>query len=269
MEEKSRDFLAGRIKDLAQRAYNNNFVTHTDFLSLSEISEFYRILASEKVPQTVNRYMGATYCIYGGTADPERAVICFLPEYLDEETFKMTEEQEGSIVSCILVEPLNARFSDDLNHRDYLGALMNLGIERDKVGDILTGDKKAYVFVKADMAETICKDLVRIRHTSVKCRVVKCSECDITPEFAEVRGSVASERCDAIISFVYHLSRNEAQKLIEAEQVFIDGRTAYSGGYDLKAGARVSVRGHGKFVYLGPEGETRKGRLFVVVKKYV
>ena len=115
----------------------------------------------------------------------------------------------------------------------------------------------------------ICKELIRIRHTSVKCEIVNATECDIRPDFEEVSGSVASERIDAILAFVYHLSRSEAQKLIEAESVFIDGRTAYSGGYDLKSGARVSVRGHGKFIYLGVDNTTRKGRLFVKVKKFV
>ena len=64
------------------------------------------------------------------------------------------------------------------------------------------------------------------------------------------------------------LTRNAVQKLIESESVFIDGRTAYSGGYDLKAGSRVSVRGHGKFIYLGTTNTTRKGRLFVTARVF-
>ena len=146
---------------------------------------------------------------------------------------------------------------------------MNLGIERDQIGDILTGDKEAYIFATTEIAEMICKELVRIKHTSVKCEKVSSADCDIRPAFEEVSGSVASERIDAIIAFVYHLSRSEAQKLIESEMVFIDGRTAYSGGYDLKVGNRVSVRGHGKFIYDGPSGTTRKGRLFVSARKFV
>ena len=103
----------------------------------------------------------------------------------------------------------------------------------------------------------------------MRCEIVRCSECGIEPKFQEISGSVASERIDAILAFVYHLSRSEAQKLIESESVFIDGRTAFSGGYDLKEGARVSVRGHGKFIYLGTTNTTRKGRLFINVKLFV
>ncbi len=269
MEEKSRDFLAGRIRDLATRAYMNNFVTHTDFLSVSELATFHQILTSEGVPSSVHEYCGARFVIYGGFEDAERAMVCFLPEYMDEETFIMSEKSEQTVLSCICIKPLNAKFSDDLNHRDYLGSLMNLGIERDQIGDILTGTNQAYVFATPDIATMICKELIRIRHTSVKCEIVNASECEIRPEFEEISGSVASERTDAVLAFVYHLSRSEAQKLIESESVFIDGRTAYSGGYDLKEGARVSVRGHGKFIYLGVDNTTRKGRLFIKVKKFI
>ena len=269
MEEKTRDFLAGRIKDLAKRAYMNGFVTNTVFLSMSEQACFYQILASEGVLQNVHEYCGAEYVIYGGFDEAERAVVCFLPDYLDAETFLLSEKEEQNIISCIHITPLNNKFADELTHRDYLGALMNMGIERDQIGDIMAGEKEAYVFATPEIASMIEKELVRIKHTSVNCSIVNAGECDIRPRFQEISGSVASERCDAILALVYHLSRSEAQKLIENESVFIDGRTAYSGGYDLKPGARVSVRGHGKFIYDGQTGTSRKGRLFVKVRLFV
>ncbi len=268
MEEKSRTFLAGRVKDLALRAYRNNYVTNTEFLSLSELNEFFSILFSEGVPAQSTSYQGAGFVIYGGYEDAERAMVCFLPEYMDRETFLVAESAEPTVLRCVHVEPVNGRFADDLTHRDYLGALMNMGIERDQIGDILTGEQEGYVFATPQVSDLMEKELIRIRHTSVKCTVVCPAECDIRPSFSEESGSVASERIDAVIAFVYHLSRSEAQKLIESESVFIDGRTAYSGGYDLKSGSRVSVRGHGKFIYDGPQGTTRKGRLFVKVRVF-
>jgi RNA-binding protein YlmH len=268
MEEKTKDFLAGRVRDLATRAYMNSFVTHTDFLSVSEQACIYQILAGEGVPANVHEYCGAKYVVYGGMAESERAMMCFLPDYLDEETFLAQENAENTVLKCVHVSPLNCKFSDDLNHRDYLGSVMNLGIERDQIGDIMAGDKEAYIFATPDIAQMMEKELIRIRHTSVKCRIVNAAECSIEPKFEEISGSVASERCDAILAFVYHLSRSEAQKLIESESVFVDGRTAFSGGYDLKPGARVSVKGHGKFIYLGTSNTTRKGRLFVNVKLF-
>ena len=164
------------------------------------------------------------------------------------------------------VRPVNRKFADELTHRDYLGALMNLGLERDRIGDILTDSENAYLFVMKENAELICSELIRIRHTSVVCHPVPASSCTIRPEFEEREGSVSSERLDAILAMVYHLSRGKAQELVEQELVFVDGRTAFSGGYDLKPGSRVSVRGHGKFQYLGAGAQTRKGRFYAKVK---
>jgi RNA-binding protein YlmH len=260
--------LIGRIKDLARRADENNYVTHTEFLSQSELYDVTSMCISNGMITGKNQINGVNYCIYGGISDPERAVMCFLPSYLDQEGFLSQEESEPDVVSCILVEPANRKFADELTHRDFLGALMNLGIERNRIGDIRTDQTKAYVFAMKDVTKLICDELCRIKHTTVKCREVSAAECDIVPEFKEIEGTVSSERLDAILAMVYKLSRSKAQELVESESVFVDGKTAYSGGYDLKEGSRVSVRGYGKFVYVGMQKATRKGRLSVKVHKF-
>lgn len=262
--------LAGHIKDLAGRAYQNDYTTHTQFLGLSELAAVVDAIQKDGGSAEHGIYNEVRFTLYGGYEEAERKVLCFLPSYLDAEMLRLQEDNDGSIVSCLLVAPVNVKFADPLTHRDYLGALMNLGIERDQIGDILTSEdgSRAFIFVMKDMEEVILKELIRIRHTSVKCSRVSNKDCDLRPVFDEVQGSVASERLDAILALIYHISRNEAQELVSREQVFIDGRTAYSAGYDLKEGARVSVRGHGKFRYLGILGNTKKGRLMVHANIY-
>ena len=280
MDEKS--LLRGRIRELAGAAYQNDYMTHTVFLSASEQALVYDILRADGENPVSEKAYGAPFVVWGGWEESERNVFCFLPSYMDKESLISAEMTEPSVVSCIRITPVNARFADALTHRDYLGALMHLGIERDQIGDILTehaGDKslegpekggreQAYVFVLKDMAQTICHDLTQVRHTTVTVSEVAPVQCTVRPAFTVEEGSVASERLDAVLAFVYRLSRGKAQELVAAEQVFIDGRTAYSAGYDLKPGSRVSVRGHGKFVYEGQVHTTRKGRLYVRVKKY-
>ncbi len=261
--------LLGRIKDLARRADENNYITHTDFLSQSELSAVSELCVKEKLVTGENEIDGTAVVIYGGVEEPERAVMCFLPGYLDREEFLLQEKRDGSIVSCILMEPLNKRFADELSHRDFLGALMNLGIERNRIGDIRTDSTRGFVLVMEEVSDLICDELVRIKHTSVKCRKVPASDCDIVPKFQELEGTVSSERLDAILAFVCKVSRQKAQELVSSEAVFVDGKTAHSPGYDLKEGARVSVRGFGKFIYLGVQRQTQKGRLAVKVKKYI
>ncbi|MCR4901310.1 MAG: RNA-binding protein [Butyrivibrio sp.] len=266
MDEKK--LLSGRIKELSEKAYFNNYVTSTNFLSASELAMFYDITKATGIYGKGEAFNGAGFCIYGGREDADRNVVCFLPTYLDGESFLLMQQNESDILSCIHITPVNSKFADELNHRDYLGALMNLGIERDMTGDIMCDENNAYIYVMKDIAPLICKELIRIKHTSVKCIQVQPSECTLQNNFEEIEGSVASERLDAILAFVYKLSRSEAQEYISNEQVYVNGRTAFSGGYDLKKGTKVSVRGKGKFIYDGIKGNTRKGRLFVTVRIY-
>lgn len=263
--------LTKRVKELSQKAYQDNYVTHTQFLSASEQADFLETAGKNAVSAQdpwggSGSFQGVPWVLYGGWEEAERRVLCFLPEYLSAGDFRQQEETEPEVVCCLEVRPVNRRFADALTHRDYLGALMNLGLERDRIGDILTDGESACLFVMRENAELIQNELIRIRHTSVQCRQIPASACAIRPKFEEMEGSVASQRLDAVLAMVYHLSRGKAQELIEKEQVFVDGRTAFSGGYDLKEGSRVSVRGYGKFQYLGAGATTRKGRIYARVK---
>lgn len=258
MEEK--EFLTARLKELASRAYQRDILQHTAFLSMSEQAVF---LEQKK------EFAGAAYCLYGGHEEAERRVIAFLPSYMEN----MTQEQEktlfSDIIACVRICPRNEKFSDALTHRDYLGALMNLGIEREKLGDILTDGTRAYLFCMADIAPYLCENLSRVRHTSVSCEQIGAEACGISPRFEELSVNVASERLDAVISAVWKLSRGVSAELISGEKVFVDGRTARQAGGSIPESARVSVRGYGKFVYEGAERETKKGRLYVKVRRFV
>ncbi len=258
--------LEGRINDLSKRAYNNDYLTHTNFLSASDISMFYSILRSLGLSDQVQKLNGVPFRIYGGHPDADRNVICFLPSYFSPEDFISLESATGDIIKCIHITPLNSKFADELTHRDFLGALMNMGIEREMIGDILIDGNDAYVFVVNDIAEIISKELCRIKHTSVSCSIVIPSECNVLPKFTHVSGSVASCRIDAIIAMVYHMSRGKSQDYINAEKVFVDGRIISDPGYTLKPGERISVRGIGKFIFSGIGPKTKKGRFYAEIE---
>ena len=264
------DYMEGRIRDLARSAYMNDYITHTDFLSASEQAEFHKALRKLGVSRPVDRVEGVQYIFYGGFDEAERQTAVFLPSWLDAQTYKAQEGETPQVVTCLKVSPAAAKFADSLTHRDYLGALMNLGITRGQIGDILIDreDSSAFVFVFKDMADFICNELSRVRHTTVIPREVPPSSCTIRPEFEIRSGSVASPRLDAVLSFVCRLSRGRAQELIMREAVTIDGQTALSGAHELKDGSRVSVRGFGKFVFMGSRGTTKKGRNYIEVKIY-
>lgn len=251
-----RELLEGTLKELSRTAFERDIPRHSDFLSLSEQAVFY-----DMGKDGIGIYVRAT--LFGGYEEAERRAVFFLPDYADEG------EIYSEALSCIKTEPLNRKFSDELTHRDFLGALMNLGIERDKTGDIIVGEDEAYIFCMREVEELICSELVRVKHTSIRAEAVPLSECTLRPKMRELSVNVASERADAVISAVFNLSRNVSARLIASESVFADGRLIRQGGSTLSEGARVSVKGYGKFVFEGVSGSTRKGRLYVNIKKYI
>ncbi|MCQ2401086.1 MAG: YlmH/Sll1252 family protein [Lachnospiraceae bacterium] len=241
-----------RIKDLMRVSELRDVTKHTGFLTGVEQAEFL---------QTFERTEGPFLC--GGHTDPERAMAVFPASYADMDAIP------SELISCIRITPVNKKFADDLTHRDFLGALMNLQIERDCIGDILIKENTAYIYCISEMKEVITDGLTRVKHTEVNAEAVSLSECDIAPDLKEMKANVASERLDAVIAAVFKLPRAKASETISSGYVFLDGREASGNAAKLKEGMKISVRGHGKFIYDGIEAESRRGRLFVKLRLYV
>lgn len=177
------------------------------------------------------------------------------------------EDNSSFPIVCLRVKPLNEKFADELTHRDYLGAIMNLGIKRELVGDIITDGKCGYVFCLKKAADYLCENLVRIRRTSVKTELspvpdIPHKEPQITSVFA------ASLRLDVVAGAVYNLSRSETAKLIKGERVFINSVLTTNISHTLAGGDIVSVRGYGRFAFVEQVKTTKKGRLVINIKKY-
>lgn len=242
-----------RFKELAARSYNAGIFTFTDFLGLSEQAAF------EEVRGQLG---GAHFEASGGAEGTERVIIRFGdPEELGYE--------EAFPISILKVEPTAPRFAEKLTHRDLLGALMNLGIERKMLGDIAMAEGSAYIFVKEEMAAFIAEELRRVRHTDVAARITEALPTGELYKTERATVQVASERLDAVIAKLYALSREEAQKLFKRELIFVGGRLCESVAYMPKAGDVISVRGYGRFIYRSYETMSRKGKLNVVLDVYV
>lgn len=252
--------LAGRIRDLARQADQNGYLTHTGFLSLSEQSFAAGVLAGPDAVQG-----GGRHVFYGGTQEADRKILFFLPSYLEEEELLAQEETGGGVISCLKIAVRGAHFTKEIGHRDCLGALMHLGIGRDQIGDILLekDGSCAWVFVPGTMADHICRELVTVGRAHVDIEVTAPDACTARPVLVSRSGSIASVRIDSLIAMVFHISRSAAQDLVTREEVFADGRTVTSSSFSPAPGSRISVRGHGKFIYEGEEKTTKKGRIFV------
>lgn len=148
---------------------------------------------------------------------------------------------------ALQVLPLNRKFSEDLTHRDYLGSILNLGIDRSKTGDILIENNTAILFAHDDIVSFLCSELTRIRHTSVKTEELPSFDIQYTPKYEELTGTVASVRLDSLLSLAFSSSRTKLSGLIEGGRVFVNGKLITSNGYQPNEGDLISVRKMGKF----------------------
>lgn len=250
--EKEVQQLRNRLRELADKSFGQNMFTFTGFLGLSEQDTFWRM-------EQELRHAG--YTLYGGTGNTDRQVIRF------GNVEELGYEVPFPIV-CIHIKPLMAKFADKLSHRDFLGALMNLGIERSTIGDIKVGDKEAFLFCLESIADYICENLEQIKHTHVSCKQTEDYEeiPEEEPESCSVQ--VSSLRIDAVIAKVYNKSRSECLELFRAGKVFLNGRLCENNSGIVKVKDVVNVRGYGKFTVNGEIRETRKGKLSITVAVY-
>lgn len=247
--DKEEAILRNRLCDLAERAYKQNIYTYSSFLSP----------ADQTVLLNMERELAYIPMeLWGGMPEAERKVAAFGAE-------AVFGYKEPFPISCIRISPLQKKFAEELSHRDYLGALMHLGIERDVLGDIMVRDREAFVFCLDAMAGHIIKTVSKIRHTSVRCELVKEIPDFLVPELIERQETVVSARIDVVVAAVYHLSRSQASTLFVEQKVSVNGRMSANHSYVLKEEDRVSVRGYGRFVFKSVLGQTKKGRLLISI----
>ena len=246
------DFFLKRIRELANLSYQRDIVTFSDFLNLNEQNMVSSL--KRQFPQIVME-------IFGGYENAERQMVAFHPDAL-----AFTWEYP---IDCLKIEPKAIKFSESLTHRDYLGALLNLGIERSVIGDIVVQEKAAWFFCQNKMTDFFLDNLCRVRHTNILITKVDDPDKLPCPKLEAINGTCASVRLDSLISLAFKASRSSMVSYIEGGQVFVNGKLITSNGYEPKTGDIISVRGKGRFRFDGETHRTKKGRLGVRLFRYV
>ena len=247
------ELLKKRLAELAEKSYRNNQYVFTNFLNMAEMNAFLEMRREiAYIPFTT----------FGGTENCERLMLRFGSEELFgyEEPFP---------ICCIQAEPLIEKFADNFTHRDFLGAIMNLGIEREVVGDIAIKGKKAYIFCTEKIAPYISESLVQVKHTSMRCTILESAPDILKPTLEKREVTAASERIDAVLGKLLNLSRSQSVLAFREKKVFVNGRQCENNSYQLKAGDVITCRGFGKFIYEGVKYETKKGKICAEVSVYI
>ena len=245
--------LKKRFIELAKKSYGSDIFTFTDFLGLAEQSAFTEVR---------NQLGGARYSTFGGALHAERVIVRF------GDVEELGYEVPYPIVT-LMVAPKEQKFADSLTHRDFLGSILALGIDRSRVGDIVIRDNVGYVFVHEDIAEYIISSLSRVRRTDVTVSIIDSLPDGELYRTETRRIQLSSERLDAVVAKVFSLSREAAQSLFHKGLVFVGGKCTESASYTPHDGDVISVRGYGRMIYRGFDSLSRKGKLNAVIEIYV
>ncbi|EHI99592.1 RNA-binding S4 domain protein [Clostridium sp. DL-VIII] len=187
--------------------------------------------------------------------DAERRMVSFNNTY--ESPFPMK-----------LIKIQNTSKFTSLTHRDFLGGILSLGIERSKIGDLLVDKDACYIPVHEDIEEFILYNINRISKVVCKAEVIDSLELIPKHSFEEEIILVSSLRIDGVVSKITRLSRAKAQAMIEQGQVLIDYIKIKDKSYELKGEERITIRGFGKFILGNSIGNSKSGRIKIIIKKY-
>lgn len=235
--------------ELCIRAAQRNIPLFSRFLNLSE----------QKEADIAARKAGASYRFFGGAEDCERKML----GVSGDDAPKAWDFP----LACLKAAPRSAKFASPISHRDVLGSLMGLGIERELIGDIIVRDGEAYIFCTDKMAHFISTSLTKIGNTDVSCDVTAPPEGPVR-SVKEMRIQVTSPRLDAIVAHLFKLSRGDAQTLFRQGKIMVDDSVCERPDYMLKEGQVISVRGFGRARYLGVESMSKKGKNNLLIALY-
>lgn len=244
--------LLAKVWDKIQAGMRKNIISSTCFLTPRELEMTRYLFGNAEGLHT-----------YGGYDEAERKMLVYLPDYLDKEIL----EQEDSPLVC-----LQASFyeGDSPNHRDFLGALTGSGIARETIGDICVGNDYCVFFVTAEIAPYILQNFTGAGHTKLHITQIPISQVAIPEaEYKIIKDTVASLRLDSVISSGFRIGRSLAAQYISSGKAAIDGLPCEKPDRTVPEGAKISVRGLGKIKLTTINGETKKGRISVVIHRSI
>lgn len=255
-------FLTASIEDKMDQCEERYMVTSTSFLDLRQRSLAEKLLRNGCPVKPV---------FWGGYSEAERTALIFMPEYVSVnmdagDIFEESPEDNPLAVVRVKRSPK----SRELNHRDYLGSLMGLGIKRECIGDILVRNDGADIIVLREICEFLLMNYGKAGNTYLDIEKVD-FEGLMVPEIKlkEKSDTVASMRLDNIISSAYGISRTSAVNFIKGGAVFVNSLQVEKIDYQVKEGDKLVLRGKGKAVVLEIGGKSRKDRIYVKTGLYI
>ena len=244
--------LLAKVYERIEAGRQREIPTNTGFLSQRE-----QALARQLLGELPG------LCWFGGYDGAERRMACYVPEYLDESSLLEADGPAACIQGAFYEK-------DTVTHRDVLGALMGAGIARETVGDILTQPGRCVFFTTAEIAPYVLQNLTAAGRTVLHLERIDLRQAELPQaETKLLRDTMASLRLDSLVSSGFRIGRSLAAQHILAGRAAVDGVPCEKPDKTVAQGCVVTVRGLGKLRLKEVCGETKKGRVAVLIEKYV
>ncbi len=243
------DLLIPRIKDAIRLCDSSSMPKFVGFLSSEQAAT--ALKTAERTP--------CRFELFGGYDSAERVVFGAFPEWCEDTASFMP----------IVAITFSFRKQDKLTHRDFLGALMSLGITRDTVGDILIEEGRAVAFLLREIVPTVLNGISKIANVGVTLCEGFTEPLPGAGKMLDITDTVASLRLDCVVSALLNCSRNEAATLITEKAVSVNSICVEKTVKTVTAGDKITVRRRGKFLILSVSDRTRKDRIVLKAKKYI
>jgi len=244
--------LLAKVWDKIQAGFHRDIPASSCFLSPRELEMTHYLFGNAP---------GLT--AFGGHPDAERKMLIYLPDYLDDNYLL----EEDSPIVCLRASYFE---EDTLSHRDFLGALMGAGVARESVGDICVSKGSCDFFVTEEIAPYILQSFTSAGRTKLHLSPIPLSQVSVPePETKELRDTLASLRLDSVISAGFRIGRSQAAQYVTTGRAAIDGLPCEKPDKAVAEGCKISVRGLGKIKLRAVNGQTKKGRISVVIDRYI
>ena len=245
--------LLASLMDRYQRMDQRQYLTASHFLDLGQQALAQRAFSFTR---------GEGFVLWGGYEQAERKMAVFYPPYL-------TREEACRQLPAAVIRVQRAGLTP-LSHRDYLGALLSTGVRREMVGDILVEEDGADILLCEELAEYVLGQLQRAGRQRLEGRQVPLDQLrQIEQKFALLRDTVPALRLDCIVAAGFSLSRGESQRAVSAGRVLVNQRPVEKADARVNPGDQITLRGRGRIRLESAGGQSRKGRMFVEIKKWM
>jgi RNA-binding protein YlmH len=249
--------LVAKMLDKAARAEKLKKVVFSDFLDPYQKNIIEKALSFDN---EIN------FSFYGGFDGAERVIVIFRPGFMSDEFEDEGLEEESPFKLIYIL--LQSR--ENLTHRDFLGAIMGLGIKREKIGDILVSEDFCEIIVMSEIADYIKYNLEKVGNVKTSIEIKEADDLEkIEPKVKEIKSTVASLRLDSVSSLGFGISRSKITDYIKSEKVALNWEITDSLTKQVREGDTISIRGKGRVILEKVGGITKKGRISIELKKLI